>query len=135
MSAAADGAGVGDIAPRLPLLRRILKHPRLKQYNRLVVLVMTVNVGWAFTRHSRELVDIGRRRPGRHRTDGTDESRCRRGVSQPYILNALAWLVTRPPTSWPLRVRWALGKYYHFGGLHVGTAVAGTLWYMPLSFR
>lgn len=51
---------------------------------------------------------------------------------QQYVLNALAWLVTRPPTSWPLRVRWALGKYYHFGGLHVGTAVAGTLWYLTL---
>ncbi len=51
---------------------------------------------------------------------------------QQYVLNALAWLVTRPPTSWPLRVRWALGKYYHFGGLHVGTAVAGTLWYLVL---
>ena len=51
---------------------------------------------------------------------------------QQYILNALAWLVTRPPTSWPLRVRWALGKYYHFGGLHVGAAVAGTLWYSAL---
>jgi hypothetical protein len=53
-------------------------------------------------------------------------------VRQPYILNALAWLVTRPPTSWPLRVRWMLGKYYHFGGLHVGAAVAGTLWYLIL---
>ena len=51
---------------------------------------------------------------------------------QQYVLNALAWLVTRAPTSWPLRVRWALGKYYHFGGLHVGTAVAGTLWYLIL---
>jgi hypothetical protein len=51
---------------------------------------------------------------------------------QQYVLNALAWLVTRAPTSWPLRVRWALGKYYHFGGLHVGAAVAGTLWYLIL---
>lgn len=31
-------AVVGDIAPHLPLLRRILKHPRLKHYDRLVVL-------------------------------------------------------------------------------------------------
>jgi hypothetical protein len=38
------GAVAGDIAPRLPFLRRILKHPRLKQYNRLVVLVMTINL-------------------------------------------------------------------------------------------
>jgi hypothetical protein len=51
---------------------------------------------------------------------------------QQFVLNALAWLVTRPPTSWPLRVRWTLGKYYHFGGLHVGAAVAGTIWYLVL---
>jgi hypothetical protein len=25
-----------------------------------------------------------------------------------------------------------LGKYYHFGGLHVGSAVAGTIWYLAL---
>jgi hypothetical protein len=25
-----------------------------------------------------------------------------------------------------------LGKYYHFGGVHVGSAVAGTLWYLAL---
>jgi hypothetical protein len=27
-------------------------------------------------------------------------------------------------------VRWALGKYYHFGGLQVGAALAGTIWYL-----
>ena len=128
-----DGAGTGDIAPRLPFLRRILKHPRLKQYNRLVVLVMTVNLGWAH--YAAAAADWWT-------SDGSDlgaialmaQTNLAAAVvfRQPYILNALAWLVTRPPTSWPLRVRWALGKYYHFGGLHVGTAVAGTLWYMTL---
>ncbi len=123
----------GDMAPRLPLLRRILKHPRLKQYNRLVVLAMTVNVGWAI---------YGATAANWWTSDGADlgaialmaQTNLAAAVvfRQPYILNALAWLVTRPPTSWPLRVRWALGKYYHFGGLHVGTAVAGTLWYMAL---
>jgi hypothetical protein len=29
-------------------------------------------------------------------------------------------------------MRWMLGKYYHFGGVHVGSAVAGTLWYLAL---
>jgi hypothetical protein len=121
------GAVAGDIAPRLPFLRRILKHPRLKQYNRLVVLVMTVNLGWAVH---------GAAAAGWWTSDGTDlhaialtaQTNLAAAVvfRQPYILNALAWLVTRPPTSWPLRVRWALGKYYHFGGLHVGMAVAGT---------
>jgi hypothetical protein len=128
-----DVAGTGDIAPRLPFLRRILKHPRLKQYNRLVVLVMTVNLGWVA--YAAATADWWT-------SDGSDlraialtaQTNLAAAVvfRQPYVLNALAWLVTRPPTSWPLRVRWALGKYYHFGGLHVGTAVAGTLWYMIL---
>jgi hypothetical protein len=37
----------GAVIPaRLPFLRRILKHPRLMHYNRLVALVMAVNLGW-----------------------------------------------------------------------------------------
>jgi hypothetical protein len=27
-------------------------------------------------------------------------------------------------------VRWTLAKYYHSGGLHVGFALAGTVWYL-----
>jgi hypothetical protein len=46
------------------------------------------------------------------------------------VINLLGWLATRPPVTWPLRLRWALGKYYHFGGLHVGAALAGTAWYL-----
>ena len=49
---------------------------------------------------------------------------------QQYVINFLGWLATRPPVTWPIRVRWALGKYYHFGGLHVGFALAGTVWYL-----
>src|SRR6478752_9262318 len=123
----------GLTAPRPPFLRRILKHPRLKQYNRLVVLVMTVNLGWVayaaaaadwWTSDGSELRAIAL----------TAQTNLAAAVvfRQPYVLNALAWLVTRPPTSWPLRVRWALGKYYHFGGLHVGAALSGTLWYLTL---
>jgi hypothetical protein len=123
----------GGIAPCLPLPRRILKHPRLMHYNRLVALVMTINVGWAV---------CGVTTAHWWTADGADlgalalmaQTNLAAAVvfRQQYVLNALAWLVTRPPTSWPLRVRWALGKYYHFGGLHVGAAVAGTLWYLIL---
>jgi hypothetical protein len=124
---------VGAAPEVLPFPRRILKHPRLVHYNRLVALVMTINLGWAVygaaTAHWWTL-------------DGADlgalalvaQTNLAAAVlfRQQYVLNALGWLVTRPPTSWPLRVRWALGKYYHFGGLHVGAAVAGTLWYLIL---
>ena len=49
---------------------------------------------------------------------------------QQYVINFLGWLATRPPVTWPIKVRWALGKFYHFGGLHVGSALAGTVWYL-----
>ncbi|MCW2556429.1 MAG: hypothetical protein JWP55_393 [Mycobacterium sp.] len=121
------------MAPRLPLARRILKHPRMMHYNRLVALVMTVNLGWAA---------YGVTTAHWWTADGADLGALALVAQvnlaaavvfrQQYVLNALAWLMTRPPTSWPLRVRWALGKYYHFGGLHVGAAVAGTLWYLIL---
>lgn len=117
---------------RPPYIRRFLKHPRLMPYNRLVVLVVMINLGWA--------VHVG---PTNWWTpDGADLSALAMTAQtnlaaavlfrQPHVLNALAWLVTRPPTSWPLRLRWMLGKYYHFGGLHVGSAVAGTAWYLIL---
>lgn len=49
---------------------------------------------------------------------------------QQYVVNLVGWAATRPSVARPLRVRWALGKYYHLGGLHVGAALAGTLWYV-----
>ncbi|MET0577575.1 MAG: hypothetical protein ABW122_02865 [Ilumatobacteraceae bacterium] len=49
---------------------------------------------------------------------------------QAYLVNLVGWIATRPSTTWPLRVRWALGKYYHVGGVHVGAAVSGTAWYL-----
>jgi hypothetical protein len=123
---------VGADPEVLPFPRRILKHPRLMHYNRLVVLVMTINLGLAlhgvaanwWTADGAALDTIAL----------TAQANLTAAVlfRQQYVLNALAWLVTRPPTSWPLRVRWALGKYYHFGGLHVGAAVAGTIWYLIL---
>ena len=126
-------AMAGAVAPGLSMPRRILKHPLLTQYNRLAALAITANLVWAI---------YGATAAGWWTSSGADVSALALTAQtnlaaavlfrQPYILNGLAWLVTRPPTSWPLRVRWALGKYYHFGGLHVGTAVAGTLWYLVL---
>ncbi len=49
-------------------------------------------------------------------------------IRQQYIVNFLFWLATRVPTSWPLWIRWTAGKVFHFGGLHSGGTVAGSLW-------
>ncbi|MGW7680942.1 hypothetical protein ACWGID_09410 [Kribbella sp. NPDC054772] len=37
------------------------------------------------------------------------------------------------PKSWPLRLRWALAKGYHLGGLHIGGAICGTVWFLGLT--
>lgn len=49
-------------------------------------------------------------------------------VRQQHVINLFFRLATSIPTRWPLSIRRRLGKIYHFGGLHVGCAVAGTLW-------
>ncbi|ORA32898.1 hypothetical protein BST13_21205 [Mycobacterium aquaticum] len=134
-TATATATAMGeDCAPRLPLLRRLLKHPRMMHYNRLIVFVVIVNLGWAvygatagnwWTSQHTGLSEIA----------FMAQTNLAAAVlfRQQYILNAAAWLATRAPKSWPLQVRWTLGKYFHLGGLHVGTAVAGTLWYLALA--
>jgi hypothetical protein len=54
-------------------------------------------------------------------------------VRQQYVINLLFRLATSAPVHWPLKVRWALGKVYHFGGLHVGGALAGAAWFLVLT--
>lgn len=53
-------------------------------------------------------------------------------IRQQYVINLLFWLATSVPTHWPLRIRWTMGKVYHFGGLHVGASICATAWF-PLT--
>ncbi|NUT50511.1 MAG: hypothetical protein HOV94_24865 [Saccharothrix sp.] len=55
-------------------------------------------------------------------------------IRQQHVINLLFRLATSAPTTWPLRVRWTLGKVYHFGGLHVGAAVSGAAWFAALAW-
>lgn len=50
-------------------------------------------------------------------------------IRQQYVINLLFKMATSAPLTWPLSIRRLLGKVYHFGGLHVGGAVFGTLWF------
>ncbi|MER5266500.1 hypothetical protein ABTZ99_30865 [Actinosynnema sp. NPDC002837] len=54
-------------------------------------------------------------------------------IRQQHVINLLFRLATSAPTTWPLRVRWTLGKVYHFGGLHVGAALSATAWFTALA--
>jgi hypothetical protein len=121
-------------ADRMPLpawtgrLRRLLKSPWAMHYNRLIVLVLAANAllaayGIGHWEHFGSAL-------------GTVAVVAQVNIAlaiifrQQYVINFLGWLATRPPVTWPIRVRWMLGKYYHFGGLHVGFALAGTAWYL-----
>jgi hypothetical protein len=130
---ASPTVGAIRLPPCAPFVQRILKYPRVMHYNRLVALVLGGNIAFAvygvfvadwWTFNGADLRAIA--------MVAQVNLAVAVLVRQQYVVNALAWLVTRPPTSWPLRTRWMLGKYYHFGGVHVGSAVAGTLWYLAL---
>jgi CRP-like cAMP-binding protein len=122
----------GDATPLPPwtrLMQRVIKHPRLMHYNRLIALVMAVNVvvlwyalaGHWWSSEGADLASIA--------LVAQANLVLAIFLRQSYVINFLGWIATRAPTSWPLRIRWTLGKWFHFGGLHVGAAIAGTLWY------
>ena len=121
-------------ADRIPLpawtgrLRRLLKAPWAMHYNRLIVLVVAAKALLA-------AYGVGHWEPfasalGTLAVVAQANIALSVIVRQQYVVNFLGWLATRPPVTWPIRVRWSLGKYYHFGGLHVGAALSGTVWYL-----
>ncbi|MFC8141342.1 hypothetical protein ACFUKV_06190 [Streptomyces paradoxus] len=120
-----DHQATGDLPPLLPAPRRLLKHPRLMHYNRLAALVLLANVTFAWAVRPLGAATLGHAALANLALAVV--------VRQQYVVNLLFRLATSAPTSWPLRVRWTLGKVYHFGGLHVGGALAGTAWFLALT--
>lgn len=112
-------------------LPRAMKHPRLMHYNRLILFVVGANLSLAAYG-----VSAGRWWSGSSVALRTIATIAQANFvlavlpRQQWMVNLVGWLATRPSTGWPKRMRWTLAKYYHFGGLHVGGAVAGTLWYL-----
>jgi len=114
--------------PRKPSIgRRLSALPWLSYYNRLFVLVIACNAGviWlgpgvlamgAETLSTMVLINLS----------------LATLVRQQYVINALFWLATRVPVTWPLCIRRRVAKVYHFGGLHSGAAVAATGWFIAL---
>jgi hypothetical protein len=119
------------LPPRTRLMLRLPKHPHLLHYNRLVGLVMAANVA---------LLGYGLTGGGWWSSEGIALGTVMFVaqvnfalaiiVRQQYVVNGLSWLATRARPCWPLRLRWGLAKVYHLGGLHVGAAGSGSLWYV-----
>jgi hypothetical protein len=51
-------------------------------------------------------------------------------MRNPQVVNMLFRIFGLCPTSAPLRLRRILAKVYHYGGLHSGCNVAGTIWFI-----
>ncbi|MET9271924.1 hypothetical protein [Kribbella sp. NPDC003557] len=110
----------------LPWGRRIFKHPRLMQSHRLALLVVLMNCGYALGGQWWGDVQALALIAQLNFTLGIL-------VRQQFFVNWLSRCVMKAPKSWPLRLRWALAKGYHLGGLHVGGAVCGTVWFLVLT--
>jgi hypothetical protein len=110
-----------------PAARRLLKHPRLMHYHRLIALVIAINAAV-----------LGIHRDDWRVEDGTALSALAALalvnfaaavlIRQQHVLNALFGLAGRGSSSWPLWLRWSVSKVNHIGGVHVGGALAGTAW-------
>ncbi|MEU6913550.1 hypothetical protein [Streptomyces olindensis] len=115
----------GGLPPLLPAARRALKHPALMHYNRLAALVLLANAAFAVACRPLATPTLGHAALANLALAVL--------IRQQYVINLLFRLATAAPTTWPLKVRWTLGKVYHFGGLHVGGALAGTAWFLALT--
>jgi hypothetical protein len=112
-----------ELPPLLPLVRRAFKHPALMHFNRLAATVIAAN-----------LIILAVAFP-----DGVTAEFASRAalcnfafailIRRQRLINLLFRIATAAPVTWPLKVRWTLAKVYHFGGLHVGGALSGSLWF------
>ncbi|MEM7347611.1 MAG: hypothetical protein AAF485_25530 [Chloroflexota bacterium] len=116
--------------PAQTLWQRIWRHPSFMHYNRLIALVVAINIAFLYfgattgqwwTANAIDLATLSNLVVANITLAII--------IRQQYVINFLFWLATRAPTSWPLPIRWTLGKVYHFGGLHVGGSVVGTIWF------
>ena len=124
MTTSLDRTALG-LPPLTSAPRRLLKHPRLMHYNRLAALVITVNAVHAFLAWPLSDRSLGHAALANLALAVI--------IRQQYVINLLFRLATSAPTHWPLRLRWTLGKVYHFGGVHVGAALSGAAWFLALT--
>jgi hypothetical protein len=55
-------------------------------------------------------------------------------IRQQRVLNVLFDLAGRLSPAWPLKLRWAVSQVNHVGGIHVGAALAGTVWLCAFTY-
>ena len=117
-----------ELPPLTSWGRRLFKHPRLRHHNRLVALTLAANLVYA---------GFGMANGGIANTTLADAAltnfACAILIRQQYVINLLFRIASSAPVAWPLRIRWTLGKVYHYGGMHIGGGVAGAVWSVALT--
>jgi len=119
-----------ELPPVSGFARRVWKQSRMMHYNRLIVCTLLVNLAilWMSITTWNWWTAEGINLQGVSHVLLANLSLAIL-IRQQAVINMLFWLATRAPTSWPLKIRWTLAKVYHFGGFHVGGAIAGTFWF------
>lgn len=114
------------LPPPKSRVERALSSPTLMHYNRLIMLALVVNVLLAVQVASTATLETLS-----HLVLGNFAVAI--VIRQHYVINLLFWIATRAPTHWPLAIRRQCAKVYHFGGIHVGCAIAGTAWFIAFA--
>jgi hypothetical protein len=113
----------------VPVARRVLKHPRLMPYHRLIVAVLLINagvLGYHLDRGDWLIADGSALSALAALTLVNFAAAVL--IRQQNVLNVLFGLAGRGSRSWPLWLRWSVSKVHHVGGIHAGGALAGTAW-------
>ncbi|MEZ4770873.1 MAG: hypothetical protein R2844_20955 [Caldilineales bacterium] len=122
-----------ELPKRQSTWRRVTAHPAVMHYNRLILLVIMANLAVLVYGITQQGWLSGQGIALQTLSDLVLANLALAIlVRQQYVINLLFRIATSAPTSWPLSIRRTLGKVYHFGGLHVGGALAGTIWFTVL---
>jgi hypothetical protein len=111
-----------DLPTQKNLFYRTLRHPYFRPYIRLIIFTLFMN-GLVFIEFASSLT----------LNDFSNIILLNFGIGvflrQHELINLLFKVATSVPKSWPLSIRWAAGKVYHFGGIHVGSFLSGSIWF------
>lgn len=106
-------------------LRRATKYPFFSPYRRLALTIALINCTLLFVGIGRDFA-LSLSFLGYMTISNIFVSIM---IRNQHIINLLFWLAICPRSVAPLWMRWSLGKVYHFGGLHSGCSVAGSIWF------
>jgi hypothetical protein len=112
-----------------PAARRLLKHPHLMPYQRLIAAVVLINAValWSHAERGDWRIGDGSALSGLAALTLVNLAAAVL-IRQQHVLNVLFGLAGRAPRDWPLWLRWSVSKVHHVGGIHAGAALAGTAW-------